>query len=69
MRIYNFFRRDQYGRLTIADGRIGRLSFDLVLYKSRNLSAPFFQTFKSRLFGYSQISAGRLGLRWLWGAK
>lgn len=69
MRIYNFFRRDQYGRLTVIDGRIGRLNFDLVHYSIRFKRNPFFQAYKSRLFGYTQISAGKLALRWLWGEK
>ncbi|QQM18181.1 hypothetical protein PQD73_gp017 [Stenotrophomonas phage Salva] len=68
IKVYSFFYRDSLGRLIVLDARLWRLNFDVIHYRSYN-TKRFFSYFVSKSFGYKQVSAGRLALRWKVDAK
>ncbi|WYV98893.1 hypothetical protein [Stenotrophomonas phage CM2] len=68
IKVYSFFYRDSLGRLIVLDARLWRLNFDVIRYHSYN-TKRFFTHFVSKSFGYTQITAGRVALRWKVDAK
>lgn len=69
IKVYSFFYRDSMGRLIVLDAKLWRLNFDVIHYRSRNTMKGFFRYFVSENFGYKQVSAGLLALRWKVDAK